>query len=70
MIGEKIKELICKNKMTLKDLAEVLYVTPQAVSRWENGIVEPSLSTVREIAKFFHINTDELLEVRLYESKT
>ena len=50
--------------MTQKDLAEVLYVTPQAISRWENGKVEPSLATVVEIAKFFHINTDELLEVR------
>ena len=63
MIGDKIKELRCRNNMTQKDFAEILYVTPQAVSRWENGIVEPSLATVREIAKIFHINTDELLEV-------
>lgn len=64
MIGDKIKELRSNNKMTQKELAEILYVTPQAVSRWENGIVEPSLATVIEIAKIFHINTDELLGVR------
>lgn len=63
MIGDKIKELRVKSNMTQKDLAEILYVTPQAISRWENGKVEPSLATVVEIAKFFHVNTDELLEV-------
>ena len=64
MIGNKIKELRAKFNITQKELAEVLYVTPQAISRWETGKVEPSLATVVEIAKFFHINTDELLEVR------
>jgi len=63
MIGKKIKEFRNKCKMTQKELADILYVTPQAVSRWENGIVEPSLSAVVEMAKIFHVNTDDLLEV-------
>ena len=68
MIGEKIKELRLKNKMTQKDLAEQLYVTAQAVSRWENGEVEPSLNTITQIAKIFNVPTDELLEVNIESS--
>lgn len=63
MIGDKIKELRINNKMTQKELADKLYVTAQAVSRWENGEVEPSLSTLVEIAKIFNVSTDELLNI-------
>ena len=50
MIGEKIKSLRLENSLTQKELAEKLYVTAQAVSRWENNEVEPSISTIAEIA--------------------
>ena len=63
MISAKIKELRILNKMTQKELAEKLYVTSQAVSRWENGEVEPSLSTIIEISKIFNVTTDELLNL-------
>ena len=63
MIGLKIKELRLKNKMTQKDLGEKLYVTSQAVSRWESGEVEPSIATIIEISKIFNVTTDELLNI-------
>ena len=62
MIGKKIKELRVKNNMTQKDLADMLYVSGQAVSRWENEEVEPSLGTIKEMAKIFNVSIDELLE--------
>ena len=46
MLGEKIKALRSENALTQKDLAEKLYVTAQAVSRWENNEVEPSINTI------------------------
>ena len=49
--------------MTQKNLADKLFVTAQAVSRWENGDVEPSLSTVAEMARIFGVSTDEILGV-------
>ena len=49
--------------MTQKQLADKLFVTAQAVSRWENGDVEPSLSTLAELARIFGVSTDEILGV-------
>ena len=61
MIGEKIKSLRVENSLTQKELAEKLYVTAQAVSRWENNEVEPSISTLGEMAKVFNVSVSELL---------
>ena len=63
MIGENIKRLRTEKGMTQKELADKLFVTAQAVSRWENGEVEPSVSTISEIAKIFCVSTDEMLGV-------
>ncbi len=59
-IGEKIRELRNQKRMTQKDLAEQLNVTAQAVSRWENNEVEPSLETLGQMASIFEITMDEL----------
>lgn len=61
MIGTNIKNLRFKNEMTQKELADKLYVTSQAVSRWENGEVEPSISTITEMAKIFNVSIDALI---------
>lgn len=61
MLGEKIKNLRMVNSLTQKDLAEKLFVTAQAVSRWENNEVEPSITTLTEMAKIFNISISELL---------
>lgn len=61
MIGNNIKRLRTQRGMTQKNLADRLFVSPQAVSRWENNEVEPSLGTVIELAKIFQVTTDEIL---------
>lgn len=63
MIGQNIRKLRTEKQMTQKALAAQLFVTAQAVSRWENGEVEPSLSTVTEIARIFQVSTDEILGI-------
>ncbi len=60
MIGEKIKELRIKNNLTQKELANKLCVTAQAVSRWENNEVEPSVATIKEISSLFNVSVDLL----------
>ena len=61
MIGERIKELRTQNGLTQKALADKLFVTAQAVSRWEQNEVEPSVSTLTELAKLFNVSIDELV---------
>ena len=39
----------------------MLHVTSQAVSRWENGEVEPSVDTISNLAKIFGVTTDEVI---------
>lgn len=60
MIGENIKKLRINAGLTQKDLAEKLFVTAQAVSRWENNDVEPSATTIYEMAKIFNVSIDEI----------
>lgn len=63
MIGNKIKEFRVQRGMTQKSLADLLFVSPQAVSRWENNEVEPSIGTITELARIFNVTTDEILGV-------
>ena len=62
-LGTKIKEYRTKLGLTQKDLAEKLHVTYQAVSRWENGDVEPSVDTIMEMTKIFNCSADELFGI-------
>lgn len=61
MIGKQIKEQRTKAGLTQKQLAEKLFVTAQAVSRWESDEVEPSLDTVIKMADIFKISVDEMI---------
>lgn len=60
-IGQNVKNLRVKNGLTQKDLAEKLNVTPQAVSRWENDTVEPSIDTIKEMSILFNVSVNEIL---------
>ena len=70
MLGEKIKTLRTENSLTQKDLAEKLYVTAQAVSRWENDEVEPSITTLTAMAKIFNISVSELLGESIQQTQS
>jgi transcriptional regulator with XRE-family HTH domain len=59
--GERIKEYRVKSSLTQKDLADQLNVTAQAVSRWEQDIVEPSIETLKKMAEIFVVSLDQLL---------
>ena len=44
-----------------EEFAEKLYVSRQAVSRWENGTALPDAQNILQISKLFHVTTDYLL---------
>ena len=60
-IGQIIKEKRTEKGLTQKALAESLNVSYQAVSRWENDEVEPSIGTLKSLAKIFECSLDELM---------
>ncbi len=68
LIGEKIKELRREQNMTQETLANLLRVSYQAVSKWENGVTCPDLSLIVPLARIFHVSTDELLGMTQYET--
>lgn len=59
--GEKLKQVREKSGMTQATLAEHLYVTRQAVSRWECGARYPDLLTTKKIAEILEVSIDELV---------
>lgn len=61
MISQNIRTLRIQKGLTQKQLADLLHVTSQAVSRWENGDVEPSIDTISSMAKIFEVTTDEII---------
>ena len=60
-IAEKIIKLRKESGWSQEDLAEKLYVSRQAISRWENGTALPDAQNVLQISKLFGVTTDYLL---------
>lgn len=60
-VGNKIRIKRTELGHTQKDLADLLNVSPQAVSRWEKDEVEPDISTLNKLSKLFSISVDELI---------
>lgn len=59
--GEQLRRAREEKGMTQQSLAEQLYVTRQAVSRWECGASDPSTSNLLTLAKLFNTTAEELL---------
>ena len=59
--NEKLQELRKKKGLTQEELAEALYVSRTAISKWESGRGYPSIDSLKEIAKYFSVTIDELL---------
>ena len=58
---EVIYDLRTKNGLSQDDLAEKVYVTRQAVSRWENGETVPNTETLKLLSRLFHVSINTLL---------
>ena len=58
---EKLQELRKNKGITQEELAEALYVSRTAVSKWESGRGYPSIDSLKDISKFFSVSIDDLL---------
>lgn len=60
-VSNRIKYYRKKNNLTQSQLAELISVSSQAISKWETGVGSPDISLIVPIAKALRISTDELL---------
>ena len=58
---EKLAELRKNRGLTQEELAEALYVSRTAVSKWESGRGYPSIDSLKELSRFFSVSIDELI---------
>ena len=60
-LGKRISENRKAKNIKQDELAEMLLVSPQAVSKWENDLSCPDISVLPELSKILGITVDELL---------
>ncbi len=65
--GDRIKTLRRKASYTQEKLAELLSISPQAISRWETDVAMPDISLLPPIANLFGVTTDYLLGMDSYQ---
>ena len=58
---EKLQELRKSRGLTQEELAEDLYVSRTAISKWESGRGYPNIDSLKEISKYFSVSIDDLL---------
>ena len=58
---EKLQELRKNRGLTQEELAEALYVSRTAISKWESGRGYPSIDSLKEISNYFSVTIDDLL---------
>ena len=59
--NEKLQDLRKNKGLTQEELAEALYVSRTAISKWESGRGYPSIDSLKDISKFFSVSIDDLL---------
>ena len=62
-LDERIAYFRKRCGLTQEELAEKCSVTPQAVSKWENGISTPDIALLPRLSEIFSVTTDALLGV-------
>ena len=58
---KKLQELRKQKGLTQEELAESLYVSRTAISKWESGRGYPNIDSLKAIAKFYSVTIDDLL---------
>lgn len=60
-VGKKIQDCRVKHNYSQDRIAELLYVSRQAVSRWETGQAMPTIDNMIELSRLFSVSFEELL---------
>lgn len=68
-LADKLKELRKTKNVSQEKFAEYLGVSYQAVSKWENGVTSPDILLLPDIARYYGITVDELLQVEKIDAR-
>lgn len=68
-LGENLKKFRLQRELTQEQLAGVLGVSAQAVSRWESGTTYPDITLLPTIASYFETTLDELMGMEDFKSE-
>ncbi len=61
-LGEVLKQHRMRCQMTQEFVAEAIGVSRQTVSKWENGVTDPTTSNLMALAKLYGITAEELIQ--------
>lgn len=67
-LGEKLKYLRKQKNITQTQFADMLYVTRQAVQKWESDLSAPDLTKLPDISKILGVSIDILLDEKVVET--
>ena len=62
-LGEKLSMYRRNSGMTQQELGEQLSISAQAISKWENDLSEPDISTLKKLSSVFNVSMVELLDI-------
>ncbi|MDY4034925.1 helix-turn-helix domain-containing protein [Streptococcus dysgalactiae] len=68
-VAEQLKQLRVKHQLSQDALAEQLFISRQAISKWENGDITPDLDNLVRLTEIFDVSLDELVLAKPNEAK-
>ena len=60
-LAENLKKIRKKHKLSQEDLASILGVSRQAISKWESKVAYPEMDKIMMLCNKFNLNIDDLL---------
>lgn len=60
-LGERIQKLRKENQHSQEQLADMLGVSRQAISKWEGNLGQPEISNVIKLSEIYNVSTDYIL---------
>lgn len=61
ILADQLKKFRAEKNLSQDALAEQLFISRQAISKWEQGIATPDLEHIIKLAEIFEISLDELI---------
>lgn len=68
MFSEKLQKLRKERGVSQEELSEILNVSRQSISKYENGTSEPNFEKLLILSKYFNVSLDELLDNTIFQN--